>query len=66
MDLSKNMLTELPENFGEMTQLRHLDLYANQVNNFLRLCYCLRLQIILNDQNKNLFYEIFYRLVDYL
>lgn len=28
------MLIELPENFGEMTQLKYLDLYANQVNNF--------------------------------
>jgi Leucine-rich repeat (LRR) protein len=34
LDLSKNMLVELPENFGEMTQLRHLDLYANKVNDF--------------------------------
>lgn len=25
------MLVELPENFGEMTQLKHLDLYANKV-----------------------------------
>lgn len=34
LDLSRNMLTELPENFGEMVQLKHLDLYANQVNSF--------------------------------
>lgn len=32
LDLSKNMLTEIPENFGELRQLKHLDLYANQVN----------------------------------
>jgi len=32
LDLSRNMLVELPENFGEMTQLKHLDLYANKVN----------------------------------
>lgn len=25
------MLVELPENFGEMTQLKYLDLYANKV-----------------------------------
>lgn len=31
LDLSRNMLVELPENFGEMTQLKHLDLYANKV-----------------------------------
>lgn len=32
LDLSKNMLTEIPENFGEMTQLKYLDLYANQIS----------------------------------
>ena len=32
MDLSKNMLTEIPENFGEMVQLKHLDLYSNKVS----------------------------------
>jgi len=31
LDLSNNHLTELPENFGEMVNLRHLDLYSNQV-----------------------------------
>lgn len=35
LDLSRNMLVELPENFGEMTQLRNLDLYANKVNSLL-------------------------------
>lgn len=32
LDLSRNMLTEIPENFGELRQLKYLDLYANQVN----------------------------------
>lgn len=31
LDLGKNLLTELPENFGEMKQLKHLDLYHNQL-----------------------------------
>lgn len=28
------MLEELPENFGEMIKLKHLDLYANKVSTF--------------------------------
>lgn len=31
LDLSRNMLVELPENFGKMIKLKHLDLYANKV-----------------------------------
>jgi Leucine-rich repeat (LRR) protein len=26
------MLTEIPENFGELKQLRHLDLYSNKIS----------------------------------
>jgi len=33
------MLVELPENFGEMTQLKHLDLYANKVNDFFFMIF---------------------------
>lgn len=37
------MLIELPENFGEMTQLKYLDLYANKVKKeiffiFVHIC----------------------------
>ncbi|CAD1469402.1 unnamed protein product, partial [Heterotrigona itama] len=32
LDLSRNMLTEIPANFGELKQLKHLDLYANQIS----------------------------------
>lgn len=39
MDLSKNMLTEIPENIGEMKQLKYLDLYANQVLKNLSFIY---------------------------
>lgn len=39
LDLSRNMLDELPENFGEMTKLKHLDLYANKVNTFFLFSY---------------------------
>lgn len=31
LDLSKNQLTELPENFGDLAKLKHLDLYQNQL-----------------------------------
>ena len=31
MDLSKNQLVELPEYFGQLRSLRHLDLYSNQL-----------------------------------
>nr|CAD7601732.1 unnamed protein product [Timema genevievae] len=31
LDLSKNQLTELPENFGDLVLLKHLDLYSNQL-----------------------------------
>lgn len=39
LDLSKNLLKELPEDFGEMKQLKHLDLYSNQVTH-LPLSFC--------------------------
>lgn len=32
LDLSKNQLTELPSNFGDLVLLKHLDLYSNKVN----------------------------------
>lgn len=41
------MLTEIPENIGEMKQLKHLDLYGNQVK--------LILSFICNKLN---FYEL--------
>lgn len=31
LDLSKNELKQLPENFGELIKLRHLDLYKNEL-----------------------------------
>lgn len=31
LDLSKNLLTTLPENFGSLVKLQHLDLYSNQL-----------------------------------
>ena len=31
LDLSKNKIKELPENFGLLQQLQHLDLYHNQL-----------------------------------
>lgn len=31
LDLSKNELKELPEDFGKLTKLKHLDLYQNQL-----------------------------------
>ena len=31
LDLSKNQLKELPVNFGDLKNLRHLDLYSNEV-----------------------------------
>lgn len=31
LDLSKNLITELPEDFGQMVQLKHLDLYSNKL-----------------------------------
>lgn len=31
LDLSKNELIELPENFGDLVKLRYLDLYHNQI-----------------------------------
>lgn len=31
IDLSKNKLKELPLNFGDLRNLRHLDLYSNEV-----------------------------------
>lgn len=33
LDLSKNQLKELPVNFGDLRNLRKLDLYSNQVWN---------------------------------
>lgn len=37
--MSKNLLSELPEDFGEMSQLKHLDLYSNQITH-LPLSFC--------------------------
>ena len=31
MDLSKNQLVSLPDNFGELSRLQHLDLYENKL-----------------------------------
>ena len=31
LDLSKNQLKELPVHFGDLRNLKHLDLYSNQV-----------------------------------
>ncbi|GIY21907.1 leucine-rich repeat-containing protein 59 [Caerostris extrusa] len=39
IDLSKNKLTELPANFGNLLNLQYLDLYGNQVTN-LPVSFC--------------------------
>ena len=31
LDLSKNQIVDLPENFGNLVKLKSLDLYANQI-----------------------------------
>lgn len=31
LDLSKNELTELPEDFGNLSKLKYLDLYRNKI-----------------------------------
>ena len=33
LDLSCNLIVELPANFGELDRLKHLDLYNNKVCN---------------------------------
>lgn len=47
LDLSRNQLTELPENFGDMRQLKYLDLYSNQVS-FSNNCW---IQKVINDMH---------------
>jgi len=39
LDLSKNQLTNLPENFGSLQKLQHLDLYNNKLTR-LPLTFC--------------------------
>lgn len=34
LNLSKNLLKSLPENFGELVNLKHLDLYNNKIQTF--------------------------------
>ena len=38
LDLSKNALTELPREFGNLTQLKRLDLYSNQLSSLPLSC----------------------------
>lgn len=40
LDLSKNQLTSLPPNFGELRNLKQLDLYSNKVDYFLTKLLC--------------------------
>jgi len=42
LDLSKNALTELPKDFGNLTQLKRLDLYSNQLSSLPLSCVNLR------------------------
>ena len=38
LDLSKNALTELPKEFGNLTQLKRLDLYSNKLSDLPLSC----------------------------
>ena len=42
LDLSKNLLEELPQNFGDLRNLKHLDLYSNKVKCYI---FCLGSQL---------------------
>ena len=42
MDLSKNMLTELPDGFGNLVNLLRLDLYSNKLNEMPVSCVHLK------------------------
>lgn len=42
LDLSKNALTELPKDFGNLSQLKRLDLYSNQLSFLPLSCVSLK------------------------
>lgn len=42
LDLSKNMLTELPDDFGRLVNIEKLDLYCNKLTEIPVSCYQLK------------------------